>query len=222
VRHHPRVASSPPLVSQQLERIRAIFAAGNLLLEESDPDGSRGARVPFVDGLDESTCEFSVEDFRGVPCVVLEFSHDSAPTVRFLHRFRPPGLVEDDDDGTYELVEGVDCQWLLRSRVRVGADATLVWTDFSWGHPTQRLGWAMDLIAQRWLAEAAEWLRGPDAAEWDLALADDLEALVASGAPRARDLHALNVRCREAIPARHAANRTLMRDFGEAQARSGE
>lgn len=220
IRHHPQVPSRQLLVNQQRSRIQAMFETGNFLVEGDGPESVLGARVPFVDGLDESSYEFSIQDFEGEPCVVVEFSHESAPTVRFLHRFRPLGVFEDDHDaGTSDLLEGVACSWLMRSRARVGPGATLVWTDFSWGHPNERLGWAMDLLGERRLAEAASWLRGPGASEWDLEMADVIEALVVEGAPSELDLQGLHMRCRDAIRVRHEANSALTQQFWEEHVR---
>lgn len=197
VRKHGAVQSHQQ-AQEQLATLKRRFDAGSPWVEIDASEVPRDRREPFVPGLDESNYEFSVQEFAGQACVVLEFSNDEAPGVRFLHRFPPRDDTGALDDSDSAFMEGVECRWLTRSRARMGPEATLVWTDFSWGHPNDRLAWAMDLLGERRLAEAASWLRGPGAIGWDLEMADEIDALLAAGATVDADLHGLHLRFLEA------------------------
>jgi hypothetical protein len=119
-------------VDEQLGRLQRTFTAGLIWHGRDDLPGAHGRREPFVRGLNETDYSFAIREFQGRRCVVLEFGHDSAPGVRFVHRFRPPH-PDDEDFSDVHFMENVETGKLTRSRTRASQDASVVWTDFSWG-----------------------------------------------------------------------------------------
>lgn len=107
---------------EQAERHRQAFAA-HWGLDDV------GQAEPFVRGLAPDYL-FTVEEEGGVACVVVEFSHDSRPGLRFKHRFPPPEWWEDEDYGDVHFMESVDTGKLPRAAAADGASP--VWTGF--GH----------------------------------------------------------------------------------------
>jgi hypothetical protein len=202
-----------------LARIQREIAHGVVV---RDTSGAEDVREPWVRGLDERSYELTIEEFEGELCVVLEFGHDEVPGVRFRHRFAPPSDIGEPDYSEVHFVESVETHKLARSRARLGPDVGMVWTDFSWGHPANRLGRTMDLLRERRLTEAETLLRGVHATEGDLDLADDIAAVAARGTPASSDLQRLHDRCRREQAARREADRRMTDVFLAEQDRQRE
>ena len=107
---------------EQRERLQRRFAA-------SWGEDENGDVEPFVRGLHKD-CVFTVEPHRGAACVVVEFSQDSVPGVRFRHRFPPPEYWEDEDYGDVHFMEMVMTGKLRR--LNTEGSSRPVWTDFGY------------------------------------------------------------------------------------------
>ena len=206
-------------VEMQLARLRRALEDGWVCEACDDPTCPPGTRKPLARGLRETDYEFTVEDFVGEACVVLEFSHDEAHGVRFKHRFPPSSITGDSDYSDVFFMENVETNKLTRSRARVGPEARTLWTDFSWGHPANRIGWVMDLLRERRFAEAAAVLRWPDAHEWDLQLAHEIEAVVVAGTPTSADIQFLIDHCRQEHERRRELDQQMTSAFWERHVR---
>jgi hypothetical protein len=145
-------------VLEQAARLRTAFDRGVVwTLHGRGDEQPAYERAPVVPGLLPDYA-FTVGDFQGRACVIVEFSLDGGPPgLRWLHRFRPPSPAGWQPDVLGDFQEGVDC-WIGRSLARVPAGTSPVWTDFSWGHPTQRWNDALQLFADDDLALAAQML----------------------------------------------------------------
>ncbi len=181
MRRHVHVAEAMRPVQEQAARLRAAFDRGVIWTVQSrDDEEPVYEHAPVVPGL-QPEYAFVVEEFLGRPCVVVEFGLEGGPPgLRWLHRFRPPqsGWQPDVLSG---FQEGVECGWIGRSLARVPAGTSPVWTDFSWGHPSQRWTDALQLFVDGDLPLAAEVLavNPPDAEA--RALAGRINDLLAQG-----------------------------------------
>lgn len=176
-------------VQEQAARLRAAFEAGMQRTSYGPGDVPTYDQVPVVPNL-RPDYGFTVGEFRGRACVVVEFALDGGPPgLRWLHRFRPPpqGAGWQPDVLSW-FQEGVDC-WMGRSLARVPAGTSPVWTDFSWGHPTQRWDDALQMFADGDLALAAETLSDDPPDDEARQLAARITGLLALGdAPDAEPL----------------------------------
>ena len=167
---------------EQAAGLKHAFDAGSLSVRQgpSDPYPVE-EHEPIASGLLPDYV-FSVQQFRGRPCVVVEFRLEGGPPgLRWLHRFEPPtSPYPKQGQSLMKFQEGVDC-WIGRSLARVPAGTSPVWTDFSWGHHRGRWSEALGLFGNGELDQAAALLREGDSDAEDQDQADQIATLAAVG-----------------------------------------
>ena len=169
------------LVREQAARLQAAFETGYVWTRRGPRDPCPVEQhEPVVPALLPDYV-FAIQEFRGRPCVVVEFGLEGDPPgLRWLHRFEPVSSpAPEQDESLMSFQEGIDSGWLGRSLARVGAGTSPVWTDFSWGHPRGRSSEAMGLFDDGHLDQAVSVLRDEYASTEDLELADQIARLAA-------------------------------------------
>lgn len=206
-------ADEQALAREQASWLKAAFDAGcTWVLRGPADEQPVEEHAPVVHGIHPDYA-FTIQEFRGRLCVVVEFGLDGDPPgVRWLHRFEPRSSVGERGDALQSFQEGVECGWIARSLARVAPGTSPVWTDFSWGHPSGRWSEAVQLFESGRLDLAAELLVSRDAGTDEREQAERIRGLAVadSASVRAAVWRAFRERSRDVREADRVATRAFL------------